>query len=83
MMKLSILLRTDMNMGDHGVVSAIAYDPVEGEMVDDMVRRIFTKHYHLNNLYSSRKPNPFDVIELRLVVDGGEVEPWEAPDAQF
>lgn len=68
-------------MGDHGEIEQRAYDWIEGEAVENMVRRIMTDRYRLNK-YSSQTPYPGDVIEVRVIV-GSDVEPLETPDDPF
>ena len=58
-MKISILHRTTINMGDHGESRSIARDIKEGETVEQLAGRLLNE--------TGSNPEYFDCIEIRLI----------------
>lgn len=71
-MKLSVMLKTDINMGDHGEFERIAFEHISYEPIEDLVQRIaearpprYEKVDGTNQIVHALKDH--DVIEIRVV----------------
>ena len=70
-LKISVLLSTSENRGDHAADIRVAHDVRPGETVEEMVRRLlFRRRGHPRG----PQPIPSDHIELRVVVESPEAE---------
>lgn len=65
-MKLSIMLSTDMNMGDHGEIRQIAIAYVPDETIEKLMERI--RRTHVVSSYSPTIKKT-DVVEIRAITE--------------
>lgn len=72
-MKISVLLATSENRGDHAADLRVAHEVRPGETVEELVRRLLHRR---RGRGGSRVPEPIpsDHIELRVVVEPSEVD---------
>ena len=70
-MRISVLLVTSEDRGDHAADLRVAHDVGPGETVEDLVRRLLFRRRG-----GARVPEPIrsDHIELRVVVEPPEVD---------
>ena len=70
-MKISVLLSTSSDRGDHAADISVAHDVRPGETVEDLVRRLL---FRRRGGARVPEPIPSDHIELRVVVEPPETE---------
>lgn len=79
-LKISVSLLSEQNFGDHGAMMRRDFEVVPGETVEDLVRRVMPG---IGKKF--QKPNPVDVIEIRLMTDAAGVvsgtltDDWDVP----